>query len=143
MTVAQAHRALPGYTVTRNGFDRACLAGGQGAIRVGYSSGRLLKTLTAHQRHDVSDRAVLALTANAHYTLDGIKPGTALADARRLLAHAQRFQIGLNTWYVLPGAHTSGVVKVQHGIVGEVGIADRSLTASRADQRRLLSSFSM
>ncbi len=141
MSAAQAHKALPSYTVTHNAFDRACLAGGPHKIRVGYPSNQLLNTLTRPERSRMRGRVVLALTANDHYALDGIKPGTRVAHARWLLARAQRFQIGANTWYVLRGVHASGVLKVQHGVVGEIGIADRSLTTTRANQRRLLSSF--
>ena len=35
MTHAQVRRALPTYKVTHNRFDRSCLAGGGGKIRVG------------------------------------------------------------------------------------------------------------
>jgi hypothetical protein len=88
MSAAQAHKALSTYTVTHNGFDRACLAGGPGRIRVGYPSTWLLKTLTRRKRTQVRGRVVPALTANPHYALDGIEPGTSVAHARRLLASA-------------------------------------------------------
>lgn len=85
---------------------------------------------------------MLVLTANPRYALDGIRPGIKVARARRLLRCAERFRIGRNIWYVLRGRNASGVLKVQHaGIVGEIGIANRALTATRAKQRRLLSSF--
>jgi hypothetical protein len=34
------------------------------------------------------------------------------------------------------------VLKVRHGVVGEIGIADKRLTSTRAGARRLLASFS-
>ncbi len=139
MTHAAARRALPTYAVTQNRFDRFCLTGGQ--TRVGYPSPRLLRTLSADQRRRVRGRVVLALTANPHYTLGQMTPGTTLASINHHLAGAQHFQIGANTWYVLPAARSTQIVKIQHGIVHEIGIADRALTRSRRDQHRLLASF--
>ena len=65
---------------------------------------------------------MLALTANRRYALNAIHPGAKLARVRRRLALAHRFQIGRNTWYVLRGTDAAGMLKVQHGIVGEIGI---------------------
>jgi len=47
------------------------------------------------------------------------------------------FQIGRNRWYVLPAGASRGVLKVRRGVIQEVGIANRSLTAG-GGARRLL-----
>ena len=48
---------------------------------------------------------------------------------------------GRNDWYVTRGATSNDVLKVRHGIVEEIGIAAKSLTATRAQQLQLLSNF--
>jgi hypothetical protein len=140
MTHAQARKAMPSYTVTQSQLVNFCLAGGPG-ILAGYPSTRLLKTLSAHQRTRLRGRVVLALTANHHYVLDHIIAGARIAAVHRRLAHAVRFRIGDTTWYVLTGSHGTGVLKVQHGTVEEVGIVNHALTATRAEERQLLTSF--
>jgi DNA-binding beta-propeller fold protein YncE len=140
MTRAHARKSLPSYTVTQSRFDQFCLAGGPG-ILAGYPSARLLNTLSARQRTRLRGRVVLALTANHHYALDHITAGTRVAQVHRRLAHAVRVRTGGSTWYVLGGSNATRVLKVQHGTVEEVGIADHALTATRAEQRRLLTSF--
>lgn len=139
MTRAKAGKALRKHT-TASGFERFCLSGGRG-IFVGYPSKALLKTLTAHQRKQVSGRVVLALTSSRHYTLDRIKAGAKVSRVSKRLAHAHKFRIGATTWYVLRSGRSTGVVKVQHGTVLEVGIANHKITATKAEQRRLLRSF--
>lgn len=42
---------------------------------------------------------------------------------------------GANDWYIAPRPSGNGVLKVRHGIVWEVGIADKQLTSTRAAQR--------
>ncbi len=42
---------------------------------------------------------------------------------------------------MIPGATSNGVLKVRHGIIEEVGITNERLTATRAAQTRLLTSF--
>jgi hypothetical protein len=51
--------------------------------------------------------------------------------------------IGRNTWWLVPGKRATGVVKVQRGVIREIGIAPRSLaTANRRSLRRFFRSFS-
>jgi hypothetical protein len=105
----------------RSQSDVFCVTGG--AIRVGYRRGRV----------------VLAVTANRHYALDGVRPGARLtARLRRRLRTAGGFRIGPSTWYP---AKRGGVLKARHGVIGEVGLASRKLTSGRARARRFLSSF--
>jgi hypothetical protein len=103
-------------------MDFFCLAGS--GIRAGYRRGRV----------------VLALSANRVYALDGIRPGARLRTARRLRLGAP-FRIGLNSWYLTPGRAVRGVLKVRHGTIEEVGIADGGQVGPRRQARRFLTSF--
>jgi len=61
--------------------------------------------------------------------------------ARRL--HAGRpFAIGLNLWYLLPDGPSRGVLKVRHGVIEEIGIANPQLTRTRRGARVFFTSFS-
>src|ERR1039458_187505 len=137
-TRAHARHVLSGYTARNYYTDNFCLYHGSG-IRVGYSSTRLLGTI-ATAKH-MGGKIVLALTANPYYALDGVRPGTRLATAARELKLGKAIRWGLNTWYVIPGTSSNGVLKVRHGVIREVGIATKSLTGTRTAQQALLSSF--
>jgi hypothetical protein len=141
MTRTAARRTLPRFGVTHNDFDSFCLYAGWG-IRVGYPSTGLLRSLPASERGAVTARIVLALTANLHYALDGVRPGAKLTKhLLRRLKLSEVFRIGLNDWYIGPGSSSHGVLKVRHDVVQEVGIASRRFTATRGPQRRFLNSF--
>jgi pimeloyl-ACP methyl ester carboxylesterase len=139
-TRARARRALPRFTVTSNGMDRFCLRSG-GAIRAGYPTAKLLRALPARQRRRTAGTMILALTANRHYALHDVRPGTRLATVVKRLHAGTSFHIGVNRWYVLAGTRSDGVLKVRRGVIEEVGIAARSLTRGRHAQRLLLRSF--
>jgi hypothetical protein len=138
MTRSQAHRALLTYKRTHRRSAVSCLAGKAAKFRLGYPSTRLLTKFTARLRARLRGRVMLVMTSDRRYALDQIKPGTRTAAARRRLAHLQHFKIGRTTWYVIRSAHATGVIKVQHGTVQAIGIANRSLTKTRVTQRRLL-----
>jgi hypothetical protein len=103
-------------------------------VRVGYPTGALLRTLSRSESARVSGRVVMALSANAHYALRGVRPGATLRAARRALGAGNLFHIGLNFWYFAPQGSWTAVLKVRHGIVLEVGVADGRLTRSRRAQ---------
>ena len=107
-------------------------------IRVAYPSAAVLRRLPARVRRHVRGRVVLALTANPDYALRGVRPGDALAPVARRLHAGRGFRIGRNIWYTLPAGASRGVLKVRHSVIEEIGIASRSLTGSRAADRRLL-----
>jgi hypothetical protein len=111
-------------------------------IRVGYASPKLLKTLPAGERKRFSGRVIWASTAYAYYSLRGVRPGATVAAAAKRLKLTPRFHIGLNYWYLAPNGASTGILKVRHGIVEEIGIADRRLTRGRKAQRTFLTSFS-
>ncbi|MFZ0042216.1 MAG: alpha/beta hydrolase [Solirubrobacteraceae bacterium] len=139
-TRARARRTLRQFRVTRNDMDVFCLANGPG-IRVGYPSSKLLRALSRATRRHVKNRIVLALTANKHYVLGGIRPGARVKSVARRLRHDKPFRIGRNTWYVLSGARRDGLVKAQRGKVREVGVLARQVSRGRRAQRRTLTSF--
>jgi hypothetical protein len=111
-------------------------------VRVGYASSTLLKTLPPGTRRKVAGRVVLALTANAFYALHGVRPGATLAAAHKALGTGAPFHVGLNYWYTAHNGSTTAVLKVRHGIVQEIGIADAALTHGRRSQRAFIKSFS-
>jgi hypothetical protein len=112
-----------------------------GGIRVGYASPALLRGLSSHQRRQLRGRVVLILTANAHFTIHGIRSGSRLTVARRRL-HLTMFHVGRNYWYLAPDGPSRAVLKVRGGRVQEVGIANRNLTGLRRPASRFLRSFS-
>ena len=137
---ARARRLLPRFKIRSYHTDNFCLSGGWG-IRVGYASARLLGSTANAGKAAISGRVTLALTANPFYALRGVKPGTRLGTAAHRLKSGGAIKLGRNDWYVIPGAASNGVLKVRHGVVQEVGIADKGLTATRAAQIQLLRSF--
>jgi hypothetical protein len=118
-------------------MDFFCLA--DGGLRAGYPSSKLLRSLSKRQRARFANRVVLTSTSDPYYSLDGVKPGTPLARALHKLRIRARLTIGRNTWYVVQGRSAAGILKVQHRVVEEVGIADKALTANQP--RRFLASF--
>jgi hypothetical protein len=107
----------------RRDFDYFCVAGA--AIRAGYHRGK----------------AVLLLTANPYYALGGVKPGASASAASGRLRLGKPLRIGINTWYLVSSASGTGVLRVQHGVVQEVGLADKRLTRGRQAATRFLKSF--
>jgi hypothetical protein len=110
-------------------------------IRAGYPSAKLLRSLSHRQQQRVSSRIVLALTANHHYALHGVRPGTKLGKVRRKLHVGRRYTVGRNAWYLVPNGSSHGVLKVRRGVIQEIGIADRRLTGSVRADRRFLRTF--
>ena len=59
----------------------------------------------------------------------------------RRLQLGQPIELGPNLWYIIPSRLSTGVLKVRHGIIYEIGIVDEALTSTRAAQARLLVNF--
>jgi hypothetical protein len=110
-------------------------------IRVGYASPKLLATLPAPGRASVRGRVVWASTSNPRYAIMGVRPGAVLEAASRRLHVGKVLPIGLNDWYLAPAGSVTAVLKVRHGVVEEVGIADRALTLTRKRQTTFMHSF--
>ena len=144
-TRKHARHTLPLARVQRYGFDDFCLRGGWG-IRAGYPSSKLMRSLHRSLRRKVAGRVILALSANPFYALNGVHPGEALVAAARPLhigrASRSRFVVGLNAWWVVPGRLADGVLKVRHGVIQEVGIADKRLLSTRKARLLFFKSFS-
>jgi hypothetical protein len=110
-------------------------------IRVGYPSTKVLSTLTAAARAQLRSRVVWASTSNPYFALEGIRPGARIATVLKRLAFGAPIPIGVNHWYLAPFGPATAVLKVRHGVVQEVGIAERRLTKTRAAQTILMGSF--
>jgi hypothetical protein len=140
MTRAHVRHAFRRFsTQGRRYMDFFCLVGS--GIRTGYPSPRLLASLSRTERRRVRGRVVLALTANRFYALDGVRPGMRLARVARRLRTGKAFHIGLNYWYLAPNGPSRAVLKVRHGLIEEIGIADKTLTQHRRADFRFLTSF--
>jgi hypothetical protein len=110
-------------------------------VRVGFASPKLLTTLRAGERHQLAGRVVWASTDDARYAVSGIRAGATLAAAEKALPHGYLFRVGVNYWYLAPRPGASAVLKVRHGEVQEIGIADKQLTGTHAADRHLMTSF--
>jgi hypothetical protein len=140
MSRRAARERLPRFSVDHRGFDHFCMFAGWG-IRAGYATSALLAELPSATRGRLRGRIVMALAANTHYALSGVRSGTRLKTAHARLSLEPVFHIGLNDWYVAPLPVADGILKVRHGKVEEVGLADRDLMRTRADQHKLLKSW--
>jgi hypothetical protein len=123
-TRTAARRSLPKHTVAGFGFDDFCLYGGWG-IRGAYKQ----------------DKFVLLLTANPYYKVDGVSVGLKIASVAKRLKVGKVIPIGANDWYLAPGTTSNYVFKVRHGIIQEIGIANKHDTTTRTKQKNFLSSF--
>jgi hypothetical protein len=110
-------------------------------IRAAYGSPKLLRSLKPAERRRVRGRIVIALTSNRNFTLRGVRPGTPLGLAVRTLRLGQGIKLGSNTWYVIPMKRANGLLKAAHGVVQEVGPADKRLSRNRKAATALLTSF--
>jgi hypothetical protein len=136
MTRTAAQGKLPAYTAANHHTDRFCLQ--SGAILAGYSTPQALAPLTAAQRQRLNRRVVILLTANPYYALDGLRPGAPLTTARHTLKLGSGEKIGDSTWYVIAEHHRSGILKVTHGTIQQIGIANPTLTHTPTSQHTLL-----
>ncbi len=137
MTRPQARRVYRlNSTWAKGNQDFFCLT--PIGVRVEYASNGMMTRLSRNARQARLGRVVLALTANAYYALDGVRPGATLKAARRALGAGNLFHIGVNWWYFVPHGSWTAVLKLHHGtpqsVIAEVGIADGRLTNSRKAQ---------
>jgi beta-glucosidase len=137
-----AARRLFGKLALRGRRSMDFFCSGPQRIRAGYPSARLLRTLPAAARRRVRGRVVLILTASKRFSLRGIHPGARVAAAARRMRLTGPFVIGANDWYLLTSGSRRGVLKVRHGVVQEIGIADPSLTRTHHRDAIFLRSFS-
>jgi hypothetical protein len=141
MSRARIRRAfVSSATRGRRDMDFFCLT--PIGIRVGYPSPALLRTLSRSLRNRVRGRVVLALTANRHYALRGVRPGARLIAVAHRLGVGRGFRVGLNRWYLAPNGSSRLVLKVRGGVIQEIGIADKRLTQGSRAASRFMKSFS-
>ncbi len=107
-------------------------------IRGSYPTPTLLRKLSRKDRRHLKGRLVLLLTANSFYALHGVHPGTPLRKAAKRLHAKHGIKIGRNTWYVVSNGASRGILKVQKGIIREVGIATKPLTRNRSASKLFL-----
>ncbi|MDQ6835496.1 MAG: hypothetical protein M3016_04845, partial [Actinomycetota bacterium] len=133
------HRLRRFSTHHRRYMDFFCLK--RQGIRAGYASPALLHHLSRKQRRAAKGRVVLLLTANRHYALRGVRPGTKLKKVAHRLHVGRRYHVGKNFWYLTRNGSSRGLLKVRHGVIQEIGVADKRLTASVGADRRFLRTF--
>jgi hypothetical protein len=121
----------------RRGFDRYCIEGG-GALRIGYPTRRLNRSLGRSQRRRVRSRAIAILVTSRRFSIRRIRAGSSVRALRRRLRGERRVRVGSNSWYVVAGKRSRLLFKTRGGRVREIGIADKRLTRTRVGQRRLL-----
>ena len=127
MTSQQARRAYKGSFDRRSANqDDFCLT--PAGIAVYYASTTLLNTLPPLERDQVKGRVIVALTANSHYVLNGVRPGATITMARQALRTRGPLHIGGSDWYLAPNGRSTAVLEVRGGIVEQIGIADKGLT---------------
>jgi YVTN family beta-propeller protein len=129
---------LPSYNLKALYTDDLCLSVGPG-IRVGYGTATTLGPHAARSR--LMGRILLALTANRFYALDGVRPGQRTASVKRRLRLSQALRVGANDWYVIHRPSGTGLLKVRHGVILEVGIVNPQLTNRSTGERQLLTNF--
>ena len=110
-------------------------------IRAGYAPAALLRGLSRRERRALQGRVVLVLTANRHYALHGVRPAARLTRVRRRLHLGRGFKLGQNTWYLVGNGPSRGVLKVRHGVILEIGIANKALTAGAPATIRFFKAF--
>ena len=71
-----------------------------------------------------------------------MRPGALLKKVARRLRVGKGFHVGLNWWYLAPNGSSRGVLKVRHGVIEEIGIANPRLTGTRRAALKFLNSFS-
>jgi dienelactone hydrolase len=140
MTRAQARRRFArSSTRGRRDMDFFCPA--RRGIRAGYASRSLVRGLPRRLARQVRGRVVIVLTAATQYNLRGVRPGTRLARVARRLGATHPYLVGRNRWYVVRDGRGRGILKVQHGVIDEIGVADPRMLTRRALGRRFFRSF--
>jgi hypothetical protein len=135
MTRARARKLYPRWS-TRNYRYTDFYCARPIGLRGGYPTPAMLRPLSKRARRREQGKLVLILSANHRYALRGVRPGTRLNKVAKRLHIGRRYGVGSNSWYLTPNGSSHGVLKVRHGVILEVGIATKALTANRAADRR-------
>ncbi len=108
-------------------WDFFCLQGA--GIHAWYPSPKLQRKLPAAVRRRTRGRVALLLTASRHYALGGVRPGVRLRTAAGRLHLRGPFKVRGVSWYSVAGRLSVGVLKIRHGVIEEIGVADKRLIA--------------
>jgi hypothetical protein len=136
-TLTQAHRAFSRSTYrSEDSADLFCLT--PAGVDVAYPSNRLLSALSARERKQLHGRVVWASTANAFYSIKGVRVGAPLAQVLRTLRVTAVFHDRETYWYLAPNGSSTAVLEVRGGVVQQVAIANKALTKTRASALSLL-----
>jgi uncharacterized protein len=141
MTRAQVRRTYGQSSDRSTGYeDRFCLS--PAGVQIGFASPALLATLPRRERAGLAGRVVWIASTDARYSLRGVRVG---ADAATVDAHLRtdrKIAVDGADWYLAPSGTATAVIEVRGGLVREIAIAARPLTAWRRAQRLLLRLFS-
>ena len=88
------------------------------------------------------DRVIWISTSSAYYTVHGIRVGATIPNTESILKLTGPYIVGKNTWYFTRNGTSNAIFKVRHGLIQEIGIAQKGLTTGKKAQRRFLTSFS-
>ena len=140
MTRAQVRRAFRGSSVLQSGATESfCLT--PAGVRVGFATPGLLGTLPRSERAHLGGHVVWVLTSSPRYAYAGIRVGANVAALKSSLPGATLAEYGMNDWFVLPSGVSTLLLKVTHGFVDEIAIADSRLTATTQGELALIASL--
>ncbi len=140
MTRAQAQHAYTHSSSRGKAYEEFFCLTPRG-VRVGCASPKEIASLPQADRARYAGRVIWISTSSAHYAIDGVRVGATVQAAAEHLRLEPVFVVGLDDWYLAPVHGARGILKVRHGIVEELGIADAALTLTRSAQRTFLTSF--
>jgi hypothetical protein len=130
MTRAQARHAYRKSSTRGAKYkDFFCLT--PHGIRDGYGSPELPKSYR--------DKVIWLSTSSAYYSFDRVRVSAAIASVRNATG---LFKVGKNDWYFARNGASNAIFKVRHGVIEEIGIADKALTTGKKAELRFLTSFS-
>jgi hypothetical protein len=140
MTKKQALHAYT-HSSTRGSKDKDFFCLTPHGVRVGFASSKLVAALPRPEKRALAGHVVWISTDNARYAVHGIRAGATLAASKKALPHGYYFRVGANYWYLAAAGKATAVLKVRHGLVEEIGIADKALTGTHKADRTLMTSF--
>jgi len=110
-------------------------------VTVGYGAPALLRGLSPGVRTRLRGRVTWVSTSSAYFAVLGIRVGATATAATARLQVASVVHLGSDDWYLARAGASTAVLRVKHGVVDEIGIAERQLTRGRASDRELVMSF--
>ncbi len=110
-------------------------------VRVGYATPTLLHALRGALLHQTRGRVVWVASADPAYSAQGITPGATLAAAQASLQHGSLLSVHGTSVYLVPLGGATVMLSARDGIVSQIGIATRQITAIPAARQALIQSF--